>query len=357
MMGVTRRMCCVLALVLAAVSESAFGYDCYEEINPLYLETDVPSLIDAVSKADVERIRGELISYIWKAPALPQSQPVVVTDVADPFPLTNLPAGTRIDELSVTLEDFVSRMYLYTPPRARRRLMIVHLGHGWLSPWDGTAQAVEHFLHDRHAVLVVHMPMYGPNSAPWGPYFHHNPMFRYRETPTLSPFKYFIEPVVQAINYARQANIRRIAMLGLSGGGWTTTLAAAVDPRIRISIPVAGSLPLFLLHPDDPCVNTRRAPDIEQNHPVLYGIADHLDLYILGAYGHGRGQLQVFNQYDPCCFEGLRYLTYRDHVRGAVRDLRLGRYDVFLDSSHHQHHISTHALESAIVPFLRHRRF
>ena len=35
-------------------------------------------------------------------------------------------------------------------------------------------------------------------------------------------------------------------MIGLSGGGWTTTVYAAIDPRIVKSIPVAGTLPLYL---------------------------------------------------------------------------------------------------------------
>ena len=29
-------------------------------------------------------------------------------------------------------------------------------------------------------------------------------------------------------------------MIGLSGGGWTTAVEAAIDPRIKLSIPVAG---------------------------------------------------------------------------------------------------------------------
>ena len=32
-------------------------------------------------------------------------------------------------------------------------------------------------------------------------------------------------------------------MMGKSGGGWTTTLAAALDPRISFSAPIAGSIP------------------------------------------------------------------------------------------------------------------
>eukprot|EP00662_Eupelagonemidae_sp_cell21_P020620 gene20620-19998_t len=38
----------------------------------------------------------------------------------------------------------------------------------------------------------------------------------------------------------------RVHLLGLSGGGWTVTLAAAIDPRIHVSIPLAGSLPWYL---------------------------------------------------------------------------------------------------------------
>lgn len=36
--------------------------------------------------------------------------------------------------------------------------------------------------------------------------------------------------------------------MGLSGGGWTTTLAAALDPRIDLSIPIAGSIPCNFGH-------------------------------------------------------------------------------------------------------------
>ena len=32
-------------------------------------------------------------------------------------------------------------------------------------------------------------------------------------------------------------------MVGLSGGGWTTTLASAIIPDIKLSIPIAGSIP------------------------------------------------------------------------------------------------------------------
>ena len=57
---------------------------------------------------------------------------------------------------------------------------------------------------------------------------------------------YFIEPVVLSINHALALGYdpHRIYLMGKSGGGWTTTLAAAVDPRITVSFPIAGSVPL-----------------------------------------------------------------------------------------------------------------
>ena len=39
--------------------------------------------------------------------------------------------------------------------------------------------------------------------------------------------RYFIEPVVLTVNYAAKLGYKHIVMLGLSGGGWTTTVSAA----------------------------------------------------------------------------------------------------------------------------------
>ena len=79
-----------------------------------------------------------------------------------------------------------------------------------------------------------------------------------------------------------------VIMIGHSGGGWTTTLAAAIDPRIRLSFPVAGSLPLYLQ--EGPCGITA---DYEQVVPSLYrDRASYLDLYVLGSVGAGRRQVQ-----------------------------------------------------------------
>ena len=61
---------------------------------------------------------------------------------------------------------------------------------------------------------------------------------------------YYLEPVHLTINYALTVlGYKHVYMMGLSGGGWTTTLAAALDPRIEVSFPIAGSTPLSITGP------------------------------------------------------------------------------------------------------------
>jgi hypothetical protein len=62
------------------------------------------------------------------------------------------------------------------------------------------------------------------------------------------PEQFFLEPVWLSVNYAKSLGYQRIIMGGLSGGGWTTTVAAAIDPRIGLSFPVAGSVPCDFRH-------------------------------------------------------------------------------------------------------------
>ena len=58
--------------------------------------------------------------------------------------------------------------------------------------------------------------------------------------------RYFVEPAYLTANYAFAQGYEQLHMAGLSGGGWTTTVAAAIDKRITASFPIAGSVPCSL---------------------------------------------------------------------------------------------------------------
>src|ERR1051325_10361594 len=119
---------------------------------------------------------------------------------------------------------------------------------------------------------------------------------------TGSPIKYFLESTAVSLNYlktwgraAHFPNYRAVHMAGLSGGGWTTTVYAAIDPSIRCSFPVAGTIPLYLR-------SGGSIGDREQFEASFYRIAGYPDLYILGAHGRGRKQVQILVRRDDCCF-------------------------------------------------------
>ncbi len=136
--------------------------------------------------------------------------------------------------------------------------------------------------------------------------------------------KFFVEPVLATLDLAlSRQRYASVIMAGHSGGGWTTTVAAALDPRIDVSVSYAGTLPFF----------ARRTRgdrgDAEQTDPSFYRDFPYPLLYELASGGGDRRRVhyQVFHSEDSCCFDGKsvaafeRYLHDRGHRPG--RDLRV----------------------------------
>ena len=139
--------------------------------------------------------------------------------------------------------------------------------------------------------------------------------------------RFFIEPVALAAAHGRRLGYKHIVMVGLSGGGWTTTVASAVVTDIELSFPTAGSVPKWPTKgfpkwvPDLPEGRNRQAvsPNIfsppplvgaggdyeqEQARPMFTTIGGYLEMYVLAALEPHRHQLQILHEYDSCCFRG-----------------------------------------------------
>src|ERR1035437_1744709 len=88
----------------------------------------------------------------------------------------------------------------------------------------------------------------------------------------------------------------RIGVTGLSGGGWQTIVLSSLDPRVLVSIPVAGftSLPgrVERFQAGDP-------GDIEQN---ATDFLEGQDYSTLAAMRAPHPTLLIFNAEDDCCF-------------------------------------------------------
>jgi dienelactone hydrolase len=91
-----------------------------------------------------------------------------------------------------------------------------------------------------------------------------------------------------------QVDTTRLGMTGLSGGGWQTLTLSATDPRVAVSVEVAGfgSFPFNITHPND-------TDEIEENATDLNRGSDYTYLVAMRA---PRPTLLIHNAEDDCCF-------------------------------------------------------
>ena len=320
-----------------------------ETIPDVYFETDVASLLTIHRPEDAKRLRRSLVELLWGEAMLPDSLPAKVEGNLG-LPPGATPALARLDRLTVAMKfGMTSVVHLFHPAEANGRAVILHEGHQ-VDP-EQTQGQVDRLVNNGYVVALFFMPLTGPNSQPTfeSPrlgliHLTHHEMLQHLTLERGHPMRYLLEPVIVMTNYLeRELGIGSVSMVGLSGGGWTTTLVAAVDPRIAKSFPVAGSYPIYLRSG-----TPENWGDWEQTEPRVYNQVNYLELYVLGSFGEGREQLQVVNQYDSCCLRGLRWQTYRDVVTERVEQLGAGRFDVLLDGTHREHKISTFAMDSIL---------
>ena len=96
-------------------------------------------------------------------------------------------------------------------------------------------------------------------------------------------------------------NYSKIIMVGLSGGGWYTTLLPSIITEIDASFSIAGSQPLIFY--TNPASNDG---DWEQHSASIYDKIDYVDLYLLSTLdknlNSSRKHFQIYNDEDTCCF-------------------------------------------------------
>lgn len=325
------------------------------------------------SAQDVAMRRRMLIQFLWGDAGFPARRmpDAVLTNVASPVKqLTHL---ARVDEFRLEMAPGLQGLaYHFVPARANRELVVLHHGHGCTfdddpGPADvgaGLQRTIQALLREGYGVLGVFMPHMRPGDCTGG----HARMFEMTNV-IGSPIKFFLESTAISLNHLKTQSgpgrfpmYRAYHMVGLSGGGWTTTVYAAIDPTIRCSIPVAGTIPLYLR-------SGGSVGDREQFEPLFYAIAGYPDLYILGAHGKGRRQVQILNRRDNCCFgvaqhdvqaTGAAYADamreYEGRVVEALKKLKPGAFRLEIDETAPSHMISHWAIEQVILPALRKAR-
>jgi len=314
--------------------------------------------------ADVAIKRQQLVRFIWGEAGFPAEKlpSEILIDVNSPIPDLNY--LERAETLIIKMDEGIDASAChFIPIEKNNRLVVVHQGHICAlndGPDSGNsnvglARTVDRLLSEGFAVLGLCMPRQRPEDC-W--HANHDHMFDNFQA-SGSPIKYFLEPVAVSLNFLRnEYQYEEISMIGISGGGWTTTLYAALDPDIRFSFPVAGSLPLYLRYPG-------YNHDKEQYLPAFYKIAGYPDLYLLGSHGPGRQQVQILIRRDNCCFGENQHNTelvgmpwetsvrgYEFNVQAALRRLGSGSFFLYIDETTTRHEISENTIVNVVLPVI-----
>jgi hypothetical protein len=323
------------------------------------------------SAADVSAKRAALINFVWGAGGFPATKLPVSVDHNVVSPVAGLSNLERVDTLHIAMDaGQVGIAHHFIPlKRKANRLVVLHQGHTCTindstAPFDegpGMQHTINSLLADGYSVLAVYMQHIDDQLGGACGQPSHDEMFQTLHTEG-SVMKFFLEPVVVSLNYLQtQAgadhfpSYRDFSMIGLSGGGWTTVVYAAIDPRITLSVPVAGSLPLYLRFPAS-------EGDTEQNLTAFYRIAGYPDLHVMGSYGPGRHQVQVLNRLDDCCFSeqyhdanlsGMSFdqatHSYEWRVRTTMAALGSGSFRFEVDEASPTHMISFTTIANVLL--------
>lgn len=268
-------------------------------------------------------------------------------------PAGSIWAGTpnlaTIQEWRATISKGVlSRFYRFTPttyrnPTTGRAAFIVAAGHGQIGTYPPFQVLIKSLVAAGFEVITIDMPISGLNAAPTvsgpsGPVTltSHDQMPLVKSA-DYNPLRMFLEPVTAVVNELRGRGITHIGMAGLSGGGWTTDLYAAIDPRIDASYSIAGSMPDYARPYTPPHDSTG---DWEQREVGAGLHVDYMDLYILASIGTNRRHVNLHNVNDDCCFGGYIANHYAPAVHAVVNAIGTGSYDVAFDTTATTHTVS-----------------
>ncbi len=157
-------------------------------------------------------------------------------------------------------------------------------------------------------------------------------------TSGLAPFYLAMKRGLDVLLSLENADPDRVAVTGLSGGGWQTIIISSLDTRVKLTDPVAGysSFRTRAYH-------TKDLGDSEQTPNDLATVCDYTHLTAMMA---PRPTLLTYNLHDSCCFEGeyalqplldaaqpiFRLYGREDALRSHVNDDPPGKHNYEVDN-------------------------
>jgi len=153
-------------------------------------------------------------------------------------------------------------------------------------------------------------------------------------TSGLAPFYLLMSRGLDVLLGLEHADPERVAVTGLSGGGWQTIIISSLDTRVKLSTPVAGYSSFR--------TRARHLKDLGDSEQTPNDLATLLDYTHLTAMLAPRPALLIYNAKDDCCFESGYALPPLVEAAGPVYRL-FGKEG--LPRTHVNHDPGTHNYE------------
>ena len=226
-------------------------------------------------------------------------------------------------------------------PRApvHGRYSLYHEGHGGAAV-DIGADTIDWLLDRGWHVVAIDMPLLGVNRVDARPGLQAHGELDSLDDGISSPLRFFVSPVLSIVEWIAQghgAGDPDLLLIGRSGGGWTSYVYGAMDPRIDMVVSIAGGRALS--ERLDAPWGAAELGDYEQTVPHLYDAVGHEHLMLAAG---ARGSFYVYNQWDTCCFRLQPDNPFVAYLRaaGAALSKPIG---VFLDGENPAHSMGPQA--------------
>lgn len=285
--------------------------------------------------------RAAIITAIFGQATLPTVVPTVTTGVAGP--MGAVANAASCDELTTATSGAMGTLnhksYRYhsavSGHAGEGNLAIIHQGHNMQPANDGIKPLVEAALAESFDVVWVGMTGFTPNGNGPDATIHN----------TYSGLQYFFMPPLSIINLLA-SSYGEIYMAGVSGGGYTTHVMGAIDPRIIRSAGVGNALPRHFY--------------TDNSHYEWQGVTSVVDtngLFLLAALEAGRKHRHYCLRFDPDNIPTPRYDSFK-YYREIVNPIRVllstvngGSFEWHEDWTTNIHHISDFTRNSIIEFF------
>ena len=332
--------------------ENVGGIQAYIEKNRPYYLTEAEARIDvadkvrATSKLELAAYRRRAINYIWKGAAPFERKPDKIDILPIQGKLKEIGSLRSARHLTIQMKYGVNvrPLFLETSAPPQSCLIMYHQDHN--ANYLGERGWYAKFLSAGCDVIAVPLPLTlgaAPILADIGgrkvSVKNHDELAGL-ESSDFSPLAYFLELSIISLNLALSENkYRKVAAVGLSGGGWVAVVAGALDKRFTNLYPVAGGLPLYLRRPGG-----RNRGDWEQHNAAFYRAVNYFELYLLGVLERDRRAIHIYNRFDNCCFNGVLTTAFAAQIEGIAKRWQLGKLKFWIDEKAHGHVISKESI-------------